>query len=71
MTVQTIHVELLGDGVDVWRPVEATVETGGAFRLPDEAPTDEAWSFPPGSLVRCQPTLLSDGEALVACELVG
>lgn len=71
VATQTIYVELLDEGVDVWRPVEATVEADGTFRLPDQAPMDEAWRFPPGSFVRCQQKLLSDGEALVASELVG
>jgi hypothetical protein len=68
---QTIYVELLGEGVDVWRPVEATIEADGTFRLPDQAPTDEAWRFPPGSVVWCQRKMLSGGEALVASRLVG
>lgn len=55
----------------VWRPVEATVEADRAFRLPDWAPMDETWRFPPGCVVQCQRKLLSDGEALVASELVG
>jgi hypothetical protein len=71
MVTQTIYVELLDEGVDVWRPVEATVEADGAFRLPDHAPRDEAWRFPPGSVVRCERKLLSDGDQLVASELVG
>jgi hypothetical protein len=70
VATQTIYVELLDEGVDVWRPVEATVEANATFRLPDQASGDEAWRFPPGSLVRCQRTLLSDGERLVASELV-
>lgn len=71
MPTQTIYIELMGDGVDVWRPVEATAEADGAFRLPDQAPEDEVWKFPPRSLVRCQQRLLSGGEVLVASELVG
>lgn len=68
---EIIYVELVGEGVDVWRPVEATIEAGGTFRLPDEAPEDETWRFPPGGLVRCELKRLSDGEALVASELLG
>jgi hypothetical protein len=71
VATQTIYVELLDEGVDVWRPVEARVEADGAFRLPDQASRDEAWRFPPGSVVRCRRKLLSDGEALVASELCG
>ena len=69
VATQTIYVELLDEGVDVWRPVEARVEADGAFRLPDQAPMDEALRLPPGSVVQCRRKLLSDGEALVASEL--
>jgi hypothetical protein len=71
VATQTIYVELLDEGVDVWRPVEATAGGDDTFRLPDEAPEGELWRFPPGSVVRCQQKLLSDGERLVACEQVG
>jgi hypothetical protein len=71
VATQTIYVELLDEDVDVWRPVEATIEADDTFRLPDQAPSDEAWRFPPGSVVRCQRKLLSDGETLVTSELVG
>ncbi len=70
MATQTIYVELLDEGVDVWRPVQAA-PVAGTLRLPDQAPSDEVWRFPPGSLVRCEPKLLADGEVLAACELIG
>jgi hypothetical protein len=53
MTTRTVYVELLGEGVDVWRPVEAIAD-------------GEAFVLPPGSRVRCE---LSDGEALVVAEI--
>ncbi len=34
MASQTVYIELLGEGVDVWRPVEAAIEANGIFRLP-------------------------------------
>ena len=68
---RTIYVGLVGEGVDVWRPVEATVEPGGAFRLPREAPAGEVWEFAPGSRVRCDRRAPSEGRALVATQLVG
>ena len=60
VATQTIYVELVDEGVDVWRPVDATVEHNGTFRLPDHAPEGEAWRFLPGSVVRCERRLLSD-----------
>jgi hypothetical protein len=68
VATQTIYVELLDEGVDVWRPVEA-VRDGDAFRLPVSAPEGEHWQFPPGSRVRCALRELSDGQTLVAVEL--
>jgi hypothetical protein len=51
---QTINVELLDEGVTAYRPVEATQDRDGSFRLPDTAPADEAWRFEPGSRVVCE-----------------
>jgi hypothetical protein len=68
VATQTIYVEPLDEGVDVWSPVEA-VRDGDAFRLPVSAPEGEHWQFPPGSRVRCELRELSDGQTLVAVEL--
>ena len=38
---QTIYVELLDEGVVVYRPVEATPDPDGVLRLPATAPADE------------------------------
>jgi hypothetical protein len=38
---QTIYVELLDEGVVVYRPVEATPDPDGVLRLPATAPVDE------------------------------
>jgi hypothetical protein len=51
---RTIFVQLLDEGVDVWRPVDAEEEADGAFRLPADAPTGEVWEFEPRSLVACE-----------------
>jgi hypothetical protein len=37
---QTIYVELLDEGVVVYRPVEATRDPDGELRLPATAPAD-------------------------------
>ncbi|HEX4186900.1 MAG TPA: hypothetical protein VHY83_03280 [Solirubrobacteraceae bacterium] len=62
-----IYVELLDEGVDVWRPVPAIPEGADVYRLPDKKPADETWAFPPGSRVRCEARLIDGGEQLVAC----
>ena len=54
-STETIFVRLLGEGVDVWRPVRATALGQDTFRLePDPAPPDEEWEFRPGDLVRVE-----------------
>jgi hypothetical protein len=54
VTTVTVYVELLDEGVDVWRPVEAERESDGVVRLPGNAPDGETWAYPPGSRVRCE-----------------
>jgi hypothetical protein len=49
---QTIYVELLDEGVTVFRPVEATPDRDGSFRVSDTAPAGEVWRFKPGSRSR-------------------
>ena len=52
---ETIFVRLLGEGVDVWRPVRATPLGGSMFRLgEDPVPPDEEWGFHPGDHVRVE-----------------
>src|SRR3989441_8917253 len=50
----TIYVALLGEGVDVWRPVQARPLGGGQFRIVgvDSDVSDETWQFPSGAIVR-------------------
>jgi hypothetical protein len=65
--METIHVALTDEAVDVWRPVEAVSEGGSIYRITDApAPPREAWEFPPGSRVRCERRDLGEGPALVA-----
>ncbi len=47
-----VHVRLLDEGVEVWRPVEASRVSGSTFRLSGKpTPEDEQWSFQPGEIV--------------------
>jgi len=64
-----VYVELLGEGVEVRRLVDAEAVGGGTYRLiapADYDPATEVWQFRPGSVVRCETRLLSDGPTLVA-----
>lgn len=69
MAEEVVYVELLNEGVEVWRPVVAKVEGEGVFRLSDDQPEGEQWAFPPGSRVLCEDRLLSGGRTQVACRL--
>ena len=40
---QTISVELLDEGVVVYRPVEATPDPDGVLRLPGDSARRRAW----------------------------
>ena len=51
-------MNLLDDGVDVWRPVRAGRLHGGVYRIMDQ-PYDreiETWQFAPGDAVVCGET---------------
>lgn len=66
----TIYMPLLNEGVDVWRPVEATPLSADTYRVEGEMPGDEEWAFPPGTVVRCESKTFSGGEAgLTAIEV--
>lgn len=48
----TVHVRIVDEAVDVWRPVLARAISEHVFRLADEAvPEDEQWAFQPGDEV--------------------
>jgi hypothetical protein len=65
-----IYIQLLGEDVDVWRPVTAAREANDTYRLLDQQPDSETWAFPPGSRVRCERRTISKTSELVACSLV-
>ncbi len=64
----TIHVKLLDEGTDVWRPVGAIPLGSGHYRIISEnsSPQDERWEFTAGDIVVCEKRRLSGGECLVA-----
>ena len=68
-----IFVALLGEGVDVWRPVLAEPVGGSLYRIAtvNSDPQDEHWQFVTGDVVRCEPREFSGGtRGLVAVERV-
>jgi hypothetical protein len=66
----TIYMELLDEGTDVWRPVQAEPIGGGLFRVIGPVPEDERWAFQPGTVVRCKKIKMSGGTHLTAYESV-
>lgn len=66
--IATVYVQLLLEGVDVWRPVEAKDLGGSLYRLVGAKPEDEIWTFAVGDVVKCEDRRLNDGTCLVAYE---
>lgn len=60
--VTTIYMQLLDEGTDVWRPVEATQVADENYRIEGEVPEEEVWEFAPGSAVRCEWKTFSEGK---------
>jgi hypothetical protein len=61
-----IYVALLGEDVDVYRPVQAELRPDGTYELLGEVPDDEQWEFVPGTVVRTERKALSEGPRPVA-----
>lgn len=49
--VSTIYMPLQDEGIEVWRPVAAKALGGRRYRVIAQAPNDEVWAFPSGSIV--------------------
>jgi Alanine racemase, C-terminal domain len=69
-TGATIHVCLLDEGVDVWRPVSAEHIRDNIYKITATPPVNtEKWQFACGDTVCCQEKSFSDGKTgLVAYE---
>jgi hypothetical protein len=72
LTIETIYIELLDEGVNVWRPVEAERREDGLYRIVSGPPDEtETWKFPQGTVVRCEERTFSGGrKGLAACERI-
>lgn len=57
-----IYMPLLNEGVNVWRPVEATGLSADTYRVEGEVPDGEEWAFDPGTIVRCKSKTFDGGE---------
>jgi hypothetical protein len=67
-TSRSIFVSLLGEGVAVWRPVQAEHLHGDVYRIADQPydREDETWQFEPGDQVVCELVDADDGPILAA-----
>lgn len=71
MTAVVVHMPLLDEGTDCWRPVQAEHLHDDLYRIIGHAPNDECWQFATGDVVRCRRATLRNGgphECLVAFE---
>ncbi|HZL37775.1 MAG TPA: hypothetical protein VFC78_20830 [Tepidisphaeraceae bacterium] len=67
-----IHVRLLGEGINVWRPIQADQIGNGIYRIshmPRPEDLDESWEFAPGSIVVCERQETGQGVIQVAVSL--
>lgn len=62
----TIYMPLLGEGIDVYRPVEAMKIDDLGYMVTEPMPPEEEWAFPPGHILTCEERELADGRKLVA-----
>jgi hypothetical protein len=70
METVTIHVRLLDEGTDVWRPVAAQHLRDDLYRILGAPPEDEIWEFRAGDAVRGKHQQLSGDFGRVADRLV-
>jgi len=69
----SVYVQLMNEGTTSYRPVPFVHLDSDIVRLlahPDYCPEDEEWEFKPNSIVRVQWKKLSQGDAIVAVELI-
>jgi hypothetical protein len=72
LDVDTIYVQLLDEGIDVYRPVKAIKIAPLVYEISLDNvydPEDENWEFLPGNRVVVKEKALSSGGVLVASEL--
>lgn len=68
---EQIHVRLVEEPIDVWRPVEAEHVHDDVYRIVEQSydRSIETWEFEPGDLVVAEPTASSDATILAATRL--
>lgn len=70
MFTEIVHVRMLDEGVDVWRPVRARRLASDTYELAsDPVPAEEVWEFAPGDHVKVANRHLSEGSASVTAKV--
>ncbi|MGA8594218.1 MAG: hypothetical protein WB676_05680, partial [Bryobacteraceae bacterium] len=64
----TIHVNVIGQGISLLRPVQAEHVARDIYRIIEPVPEGERWRYGTGQTVRCRKQKLASGKALVAFE---
>ncbi len=64
----SIYVTMVGEGMNMLRPVRAEHLGRDFYIIVEDMPSDENWEFVPGQVVRCKKKNLSNGKGLVAFE---
>lgn len=57
------YMELLDEGVQVWRPIWVESLGSGTYRVIGPVPDGETWASPPGALVSLQWHVFNRSEA--------
>lgn len=59
-----IYTKLLGEKMEVWRPVEAVKMGNDSYKIisPNPEPKIEKWEFSKGDLVQCENKIFSNGD---------
>ena len=73
---ETIYVRLVGEGVEVWRPVLAVKRSSPNSYLILDSPSNtvpetESWEFNPGTLVLVKEITIEGKKSLAAIEAFG
>jgi len=69
MSALQVYVQLVGEAVDCWRPVQHRDMGEGIVEILGIVPAGEEWQFVPGSKVRCRKRRFAYGkEGLMAYE---
>ena len=67
--IETIYVNLLNEGVNVWRPVRAKKLKKNIYQILNDNEydeEDEKWEFWPGAKVLCEKRKVHDGIIIIA-----